>query len=234
VQIRVLAFATAAEALGSDRLEVELATGATVGELSLSLQREHPSLVPLWSRLAIAVDGEIVDERAALHDGCEVALLPPVSGGSSAAFERDRSPLERAALVDGPLDIAAATARVTDPSCGAVVTFTGTVRAQHQGLEVSRITYSAYRAMAQQRLARIVSELEDASAGLRLIIVHRLGEVAVGEASVVIAAASPHRQTAYEGSRRALERLKAEVPIWKHEHYKDGASSWREDEPLRR
>ena len=87
---------------------------------------------------------------------------------------------------------------------------------------VERLTYSAYRSMAEERLARIVREIEAAGENLAIAIVHRLGEVPAGEASVVIAAASPHRAAAYEASRGALERLKHEVPIWKREHYAGG------------
>ena len=122
--------------------------------------------------------------------------------------------------------------RVADPSCGAVVVFSGTVRDSHRGRPVDRITYSAYRAMAQARLREIASRLERRYEGTRVAIVHRLGELRVGEPSVVIAVASPHREAAYAANREALERLKTEVPIWKREHYADGESRWREEEPL--
>ena len=86
--------------------------------------------------------------------------------------------------------------------------------------------------MAERRLARIVRELEAAEAGTRVEIVHGLGTLDVGDASVVIATASAHRRQAYDANRLALERIKAEVPIWKREHYRDGQSAWREEEPL--
>ncbi len=136
-------------------------------------------------------------------------------------------------LVMGPIDVAAVARRVADPECGAVLLFLGTVRDHHAGRSVCQLTYTAYRPLAEAQLRRIATELADHHAGLRLTIVHRLGEVPVGEASVVIAVASPHRQAAYEASRLALERLKREVPIWKQEHYADGAVAWREEEPLR-
>ena len=97
----------------------------------------------------------------------------------------------------------------------------------------AKLTYSAYRPMAAQALERIaVRARARATEGLRVAIVHRLGEVPVGEASVAIAIAAPHRAAAYEASRPALERLKSEVPIWKREHYADGSAAWREEEPL--
>ena len=138
----------------------------------------------------------------------------------------------RAALVDSAIDEGAVEGLVAHPACGAVLLFLGTVRDHHAGRRVARLDYSAYRPMAQTILERIVTELEAGSDHLRLAIVHRLGTVPVGEPSVVIAAASPHRAEAYEASRRALERLKKEAPIWKREHYADGEVTWREEEPL--
>jgi len=186
---------------------------------------EAPGWGEWRERLAVAVDGELTTADAVLADGCEVALLPPVSGGSSDA---------RAALVDlvdGPIDVAAVERSVAGPGCGAVVLFLGTVRNHHAGRAVERLTYSAYRPMALAGLRRIAGELEGAGS-CRVGLVHRLGEVAVGEPSVVIAVASAHRQAAYEASRDALERLKREVPIWKREHYAGGDAAWREEERL--
>jgi molybdopterin synthase catalytic subunit/molybdopterin converting factor small subunit len=227
MKIRLLAFASAADALGSGELALELPDGSRISDLRARLDRDHPQLAPLWSRLAVAVDGRIVPAETLLQEGAEVALLPPVSGGS------DDEPL-RAALTDGPLDAGQAVAAVSGRGRGAVVTFLGTVRDQHGGRPVEKLIYSAYRPMALEGLERIVADLEAAHPDLRAAIVHRLGEVPVGEASVVIAIGSPHRAAAYEASRTALERLKAEIPIWKREHYADGEVAWREEEPLTR
>jgi len=223
MKIRLLAFASAGDALGATEMELELAEGSRVADLRARLDREHPKIVPLWPRLAVAVDGRIVSSEEALRDGAEVALLPPVSGGSQAPLVE---------LVDGPIDAGRAVAAVSGPGRGAVVVFLGTVRDHHSGRTVEKLTYSAYRAMAQEGLQRIVADLETGHQDLRAAIVHRLGEVPVGEPSVVIAVASPHRAAAYEASRTALERLKAEIPIWKREHYADGGEAWREEEPL--
>jgi molybdopterin synthase catalytic subunit/molybdopterin converting factor small subunit len=221
MKVRLLAFATAGDALGATELEMELPDGSRVADLRDRLDRDHPALGPLWPRLAIAVDGRIAGPDAPLAEGVEVALLPPVSGGSG-----------RTGLVEGEIDVDAAVRSVEDPGFGAVVTFLGTVRNHHAGRAVEKLTYTAYRRMAADTLARIASELE-AAAPVRVAIVHRLGEVPVGEPSVVIAVGSAHRAAAYDASRTALERLKAEVPIWKREHYAEGGAVWREEEPLR-
>ncbi|HWN44784.1 MAG TPA: molybdenum cofactor biosynthesis protein MoaE [Thermoanaerobaculia bacterium] len=219
MKIRLLAFASAGDALGATEAEIELPDGSRVADLRARLDRDHPALAPLWPRLAIAVDGRISGPDEPLQDGIEVALLPPVSGGSGLAE-----------LVDGPIDVDRAVRSVEAPGFGAVVVFLGTVRNHHAGRAVEKLTYSAYRRMAADTLAKIVAELE--VLGTRVAIVHRLGEVPVGEASVVIAVGSPHRAVAYEASRTALERLKAEVPIWKREHYAEGEAVWREEEAL--
>lgn len=223
MRIRLLAFASAGDALGATETELELPDGSRVADLRARLERDHPALGPLWPRLAVAVDGRIADPGEPLAEGVEVALLPPVSGGR---------PL--AGLVDGPIDVDRVVREVENSACGAVVVFLGTVRDHHAGRKVERLTYSAYRRMAEDALARIVSDLEAANPGLKAAIVHRLGDVPVGEPSVVIAIASAHRAAAYDASRTALERLKAEVPIWKREHYADGDVVWREEEPLSR
>lgn len=236
LRITVVAFATAADALGAPEREIEVPAGTRVEDLQRRLEAEHPELAPLWPRLAVAVDGELASPGTELPDGAEVALLPPVSGGrggvgATVAGRPVRSD-ERVALTDRPLDVEGVVATVAAPSRGAVLLFLGTVRDHHAGRAVRALTYSAYRSMAEERLRRIVQELEAEGDDLSLAIVHRLGEVPAGQPSVVIACASPHRAAAYEASRTALERLKKEVPIWKREHYGDGETAWREEEPL--
>lgn len=227
MRIRLLAFATAADALGPER-DLDFPSGATVADLRDRLLSDFPSLGRLWPRLAIAIDGRLARLDEEIPDGAEVALLPPVSGGAPEAEDQEK----RAALTDGPIDVGAISAAVAGPGRGAIVLFLGTVRNAHAGRAVAALAYSAYRRMAEQKLAEIVADLEAQGNDLRAAIVHRLGDVPVGEPSVAIAVASPHRAAAYEASRTALERLKAEVPIWKRERYADGSETWREEEPL--
>jgi molybdopterin synthase catalytic subunit len=223
VNVRVLAFASAREALGAAERDVALAHG-TLGELRAALEAERPALAALWPRLAIAVDGEIITGERHLTEGAEVALLPPVSGGNASGAS--------VALTDGPIDVAGLLERVTDPGCGATVLFVGRVRDQRDGRRVVGLDYDAYRPMALAALERILSEVDAAHPGARLAIVHRLGTVGVGEVTVAIAAASQRRSAAYSASRELLERLKREVPIWKRERYADGSIAWREEESL--
>jgi len=235
MRIRLLAFASAGDALGAGELELELPEAAKVADLRAWLDERYPALAPLWPRLAVAVNGAIAGSDDPLTEGAEVALLPPVSGGSGAAAGAAARP--RIELVDAPIDPQDVIARVAAPACGAVLLFLGTVRDHSRRRDeaagaVLKLTYTAYRPMARQALERIAADLERATEGLQVAIVHRLGEIPVGEVSVAIATAARHRAAAYEASRQALERLKSEVPIWKREHYSDGQAAWREEEPL--
>jgi molybdopterin synthase catalytic subunit len=224
MRVRVLAFASASDALGTSEKTLELPPGSTVADLRQALLEAAPSLEALWDRLAVALDDEIVSPDAGLRDGCEVALLPPVSGGSPE--------LPRIRLQEGPVPTAELVDLVSSPERGAVVLFLGKVREQSGGRQVTRLTYSAHQALAEKALERIVADLEEEHPGLSMAVFHRLGEAPVGEATVGIAAASPHREAAFEAGREALERLKKEVPIWKLEEFQDGTSEWREEEPL--
>ncbi len=222
MKIHVLAFAGVRQIIGQSELELELPEGSRLVDLHRALEDRYPDFADYWGRLAVAVDGELAGPEAPLADGAEVALLPPVSGGRGGAV----------GLVDAPIDEASVVASVARAGAGAVVVFQGTVRDNHQGRAVIRLTYEAYRPMALEALGRIVSEIESGDMEVTVAITHRLGDVRVGEPSVVIAVSSPHREAAYRASRLALERLKREVPIWKLEHYADGDERWREEEPL--
>jgi molybdopterin synthase catalytic subunit len=142
-------------------------------------------------------------------DGDEVALIPPVSGGS---FR----------LIEGPLDVAAVLREVEDPEAGAIASFVGTVRRRSRGREVLHLEYEAYAEMAEPMLARLGDELA-ASHGLCAVAVHhRVGRVEIGEASVVIAVSAPHRAAALDACRAAIETLKTTIPLWKKEVYAGG------------
>ena len=223
MKIRVIAFATASDALGREPVEIELTEGARLSDLRNELLSRFPT-----PRAPVAQAGRgrrwTADQRRCRahrrRRGC------PVAAGLG------RLLMASSGLTDEPIDVAAIERSVAAEDCGAVLLFLGNVRNHHQGRAVAQLTYSAYRSMAETTLQAIARDLEAAHDRMRLAIVHRLGAVPVGEASVVIAVASPHREAAYDASRLALERLKKEVPIWKRELYSDGAEAWREEEPL--
>jgi molybdopterin synthase catalytic subunit len=135
-------------------------------------------------------------------------------------------------LTDAPIDPGPLLAEVAAATRGATVLFLGTVRDHHAGRVVVGIDYSSYAAMAEKVLAAIERDLAAEHEDVAVRIVHRLGALGAGEASIAIAAASPRRDAAFAAARRALERVKHEAPIWKLERYADGSTSWREEEPL--
>ncbi len=210
--LRILYFAAARDAAGVAREELA-EPPATVAALRAALAARHPGLARLLPRCRIAVDEAVADDQAALPDGAEVAVVPPVAGGA---------PLF--AVVERPLVLDEVVAAVGGPDAGGLVTFTGTVRGETRGRRVVRLEYEAYRPMAERVLARIGDEV-GAAHGARLAVVHRVGVLEPGEAAVVIAAAAAHRAPAFRACQECLERLKHDVPIWKREVFADG-SEW--------
>ena len=213
MRVTILYFAAARERAGVSTEALELPDGATAGEALAAVCDRHPALQAVAGKLRLAVDQDFAQPDRQLRDGCEVALIPPVSGGSGG---HRIGPLPIA--VEAPLH------EVEGADCGAVVSFTGTVRSSNHGKAVVRLEYEAYPEMALRVFEQIAAEAHERWAA-RLAIHHRTGALQPGEVSVVIAAAAPHRADAFEACRHAIEALKKDAPIWKHEFYPDG-SSW--------
>jgi molybdopterin synthase catalytic subunit len=132
----------------------------------------------------------------------------------------------RTAIVERPIDVTALLSEVAGHHNGAAIAFVGTVRDVNDGREVSGIEYTAYRAMAARELEAVVAEAVDQFGTDDIVVEHRVGVLELGEASVAIVVAHPHRGAAYDASRYVIEQLKKRVPIWKLEHYVDGTREW--------
>jgi molybdopterin synthase catalytic subunit len=130
------------------------------------------------------------------------------------------------AIIDTPIDVAKILERVSSNANGATVLFVGTVREVNDGRDVTGIEYTAYRSMAERELASIVEEAAALAHGNDIAVEHRLGELSVGECSVAVAVAHPHRGRAFDAARYVIEELKRRVPIWKREQYVDGTREW--------
>lgn len=209
VQIEVLYFALLRERVGRERELVEVAGGADVAAARAAIGALHPELAPLLPRVQTAVNRTMAPDAQVLREGDEVALIPPVAGGSGP---------RRIAVSARPLDGGEVTAVVGGPERGGLVTFAGIVRRSgHHLPDVVRLEYEAYKEMAEQVLADIADEIEREWPGTRLAIHHRVGSLAVGETAVFIAAAAPHRAEAFDACRAAIDRLKERAPIWKKE-----------------
>ncbi|HZI14968.1 MAG TPA: molybdopterin converting factor subunit 1 [Myxococcus sp.] len=210
--VTVLYFAAARERAGLSREALEVPEGASVREVLQAITAKHPALAPLLPHLRVAVDQEFVGLDAPVRAGAEVALIPPVAGGSPGLFS----------VVDRPLRLEEVVEAVGGEAYGGLVTFSGSVRNQTKGRRVLRLEYEAYAPMAEKKLAEIGAEAAAQWPGARLAIVHRVGTLVPGELAVVIAAAAPHRKEAFRACEHAIERLKQDVPIWKKEFFEDG------------
>jgi molybdopterin converting factor subunit 1 len=212
VSITVLFFAVAREAAGTDSESVGGAPN-TVGALRAFLAERHPALARVLPRCRLAVNQEFAVDGDPVPEGAEVAVIPPVSGGSG-----------RFRVLDRPLDLAEVVDAVAGPGRGGLVTFRGDVRDESHGKRVVRLEYEAYVPMAERKLAEIGHAIGEEH-GAVLSILHRVGALSPGEAAVVIAAAAPHRAPAFRACEAAIDRLKRDAPIWKREVYEDG-SEW--------
>ncbi|MEM6992308.1 MAG: molybdenum cofactor biosynthesis protein MoaE [Myxococcota bacterium] len=211
--LNVLLFAGLKQAAGADTLAIDVAADATVHDLLNGLAAAHPHLAGPLSQCRVAVDQEFVGADHRVAAATEVALIPPVSGGSGTPF----------AVTEATLSLASVLECVEHPGAGGVVTFTGNVRRHSRGKTVDHLDYEAYIPMAVARMQAIAEEIEREIAGSRVAMHHRIGTLTVGEAAVVIAASAPHRAEAFDACRRAIEALKQSVPIWKREVSDDGA-----------
>ncbi len=219
--VTVRLFAMLRERVGSDSIDLELADGATVAEAIAALA-ERPELGGLLDRMpvAMAVNRDYADPGTPLAAGDELALVPPVSGGAGGDVH--------ARVTDEPLSLEALASSVSRPGAGAIVSFQGTTR------EVTRLDYEAYGEMAAERIERILRECVDGHGLEAAAAEHRVGPVGLGESSVIVAVSAAHRGEAFAGAREAIDRIKAEAPIWKREveATADGESArWVEGAP---
>jgi MoaE-MoaD fusion protein len=238
IRVRVRLFAIQRELAGAREVALDLAPGATIEAAWAALVENHPVLAPGRPAVRFARNGEYADPETALADGDELAVIPPVSGGGEEGEPAQR-PQRILELREEPFAATILTdlgdALATD-SDGAIVGFIGRTRetpgtpapgqeteaARHAGRAVESLAYEAHDSMALAMLARIADEIAQRFGVVRLAIVHRIGEVPLGQPSVAIVAVSPHRDAAFEAARYAIDETKARAPIWKAERFADG------------
>jgi molybdopterin synthase catalytic subunit/molybdopterin converting factor small subunit len=236
MHVTVRLFALQRAQTGLRTHDLELPAGADVAAAWVALVADLPVIAGAEGVVRFARNGAYVDRETVLADGDELAVIPPVAGGADAPSEHYR----RLELQEGSLDeglLAELHREAASDADGAVAVFVGQTRvtpgtpapgqeaeaARHAGQAVLGLSYEAFEPMVQSVLATIADEIEARFGVRRLAIVHRLGEIAVGESSVLIVAAAPHRSAAFDACRYAIEELKARAPIWKNEHFADGS-----------
>lgn len=220
IRITLRLFGSLRESVGESSRVVELAAGSRVADLRAWLAGRSPLVETLGHRLAASVNLEIADAERVLRDGDEVAFLPPVAGGDGT--------VRRCTISDRALDEAEVAARVEGPDAGGVVSFVGRVRDHARGHSIEHLVYEAYPEMAEREMEKIVDEAAASWPGTRVAIAHRIGRLEIGDAAVVVVAASAHRDEAFQACRFAIDTLKVRVPIWKREVATDGAY-WVDD-----
>lgn len=199
MHVRVRLFAGLRERAGAPELDLELPEGALVADALRQMQALTGGIP-----VVMAVNHEYAEGDVELHSGDEVALIPPVSGGSELGSLH-------AAVTDEPLVLDVLIDRVRDPRAGAVVTFLGVTRS------VDQLDYEAYRPMAEQKIAEIVAAAVDRHRLCAAAAEHRVGVVPLSEPSVAVAVSAPHRDEAFAGAREIIDEIKAQAPIWKKE-----------------
>jgi len=245
IRVRVRLFAIQRELAGTREVALELADGARIEDAWDAIVARHPVLAPGRPSVRFARNGEYAAADSELADGDELAFIPPVSGGADErrilADERrilagERRILELRAEPFGLDVVAELTARLASPADGAVVSFLGVTRdspgtpapgqeaeaARHAGRRVDGLEYEAHEPMALAVLAEIAAEIAERFDVVRLAIVHRSGEVSLGEPSIAVVACAPHRDAAFRAARYAIDETKARAPIWKAERFQDG------------
>ncbi len=208
-EVTVRLFAVLRERAGGSELTLALEPGATVDDALLALSREPGLDGGLLERLPVrmAVNRDYAAGDTVLHEGDELALIPPVSGGALAAS----GGAVHARISAEPLSLQRVRALVSDPAAGAIVVFEGVTR------EIAALDYEAYEEMARERIESILMACAERH-GLRAAAAeHRVGSVPLGEPSVIVAVSAPHREEAFAGAREAIDEIKAQAPIWKRE-----------------
>jgi MoaE-MoaD fusion protein len=223
MRVQILFFGVLKDIVGKSGTILDMPEGASIDGLVQRYVSEFPRIGGMISSMAIAVNQQYAATNTILKDGDEVALLPPVSGGSGPApFVR----LVRDRIV--PHDIIPVLER---PEDGAIVIFDGMVRNHSRNRKTLYLEYDAYEAMALAKLQELADEAVRHFAVRNIALVHRLGRLEIGESSVLIAVFSAHRAAAFEACRWLIDTLKRTVPIWKKEYFEDGAV-WTDGEPF--
>jgi len=228
MRVRVLLFGQLKDIVGRQEDSLDLQPGANLSAVMAHYAERYPRFQGLNSSIACSINQEYAQGSAVLKEGDEVALLPPVSGGK-AKVEELRS--EHCAIVREPIDLQAIRKSLEHPEDGAALLFEGVVRNNTRGRRTFYLDYEAYETMALNEMEKLSQVALERFKVRDVCLVHRLGRLEIGETSVLIGVASGHRVAAFEACRWLIDTLKKTVPIWKKEHFEDGAV-WADGEPF--
>lgn len=199
--------------MGASEETLTVTEGSCVADVRTLLQQRDEQLGTILERCVSAVNRRYVSPEAILHNGDELVFIPPMGGGSTK--EEAMEPL--ILLTHDPLNRDALVAATTHASVGGIVVFEGVVRDHARGKQIRYLEYETYEEMAREQILAIVDEARQRWGVERIAVAHRFGRLEIGEASVIIVVASPHRAEAFDACRYIIDTLKAKVPIWKKE-----------------
>jgi molybdopterin converting factor subunit 1 len=232
MRVRVLFFGMLKEIVGKSADTIELPQGASVADILQQYGSQNPRLKAVLPSLALAVNQQYASPGTKLESDDEVAMLPPVSGGSDSPTASERSePKVHAAIIRAPIDTQQVLAAIKRGEDGGAVVFEGVVRNQTRGRKTLYLDYEAYEEMALQQMESLAAKALGQFQIRDVALVHRLGRLEIGETSVLIVVASAHRAAAFDACRWLIDTLKRTVPIWKKEYFEDGAV-WADGEPF--
>jgi MoaE-MoaD fusion protein len=224
VRVRVLFFGVLKDISGRAEEWAEFPEGSTAGDVISHYEASLPKLAASRKSIVLAVNERFAESSSPVHDGDEVAFLPPVSGGTGEFIRVLREPAGHLfALTRGAIDVRGVRERLSQGCDGAVTVFEGIVRNNSGGRETLFLEYECYEGMAVETMAQIGREIAGQHEISRIAMIHRLGRMEIGETSVAIVVAAPHRKPAFAAALEGINRLKKIVPIWKKEHFADGA-----------
>ena len=226
MRVRVLFFGMLKDLAGKSSDVIELREGASIRDLLAHYEAQIPRLKAALPSVAFAVNQQYASPDAKLKSDDEIAMLPPVSGGTV-----EPARLSRSQIVREPIDTPGTLSRLKRGEDGATLVFEGVVRNQTRGRQTLYLDYEAYEGMALQQMESLASQALKQFKIRDVALVHRLGRLEIGETSVLIAVASAHRAAAFEACRWLIDTLKRTVPIWKKEYFADGAV-WADGEPF--
>lgn len=241
MKVTVLLFAKLADIAQSPQMVLSLPEGAYVNQLQEELIQLYPALKDVLTEAVASVNHEYAEPQHILHDGDEIAFLPPVSGGEKTkpagivGSNHDGTIY----IANEPLQVEHFLSNVASRNAGAIVTFIGTVREITHGLRTLHLEYDSYVPMAVKKMEQIQAEIAEKWPGAKISMAHRIGHLNIEEIAVIIAVSTPHRQAAFEACKYAIERVKQMVPVWKKEQWEDGTEwqgaqegPWKPTEPL--
>jgi len=218
MKVSVHYYAAAKELAGCESSTFEFAPDSVEqAELRSAVIDRFPSLTAFLERMRLAVNGDFVDASQPLQDGDRVDVMPPVAGGSAVVICR---------ITDQEISLDEVRKAVEHPGAGGVCIFHGVVRDHADGRQVDRLDYEAHESLAEKEMNRVLDGVIAEHPGVRVAAVHRVGTLGIGDVAVCVAASAAHRDDAFTACRKAIDRIKETVPLWKKEWRRDGDAHW--------